>query len=172
MSPVFRNGSLFRQLIVPMLAVGIIGASAIIASAFVLQNSVKALGEMYSASGDRLETLQELDKDIANVRALSLRHLASESAQDMNQIRTDLDSVEQRIKLSLPGISRPDLHARQSRAPGVQQDAKPQRRARKLPVGHRQGHRTQRGVRERVRIQWLTRTENQHLPEHPGSCNP
>jgi len=125
MSPVFRNGSLFRQLIVPMLVVGIIGASAIIISAFVLQNSVKALGEMYSASGDRLESLQELDKDIANVRALSLRHLASESAQDMKQIRADLDSVEQRIKISLPNIFKPDLHVHADpERQGIQQDAK------------------------------------------------
>ena len=125
MFPVFRNSLLFRQLIVPMLAVGIIGASAIIVSAFVLQNSIKALGEMYTASGDRLESLQELDKDIANVRALSLRHLASESAQDMNQIRADLDSVEQRIKLSLPDISRPDLHVHAGpERQGIQQDAK------------------------------------------------
>ena len=47
----FRNCSLFSQLIVPMLLVGVIGASAIIASAFALQHSVKALGDMYSASG-------------------------------------------------------------------------------------------------------------------------
>ena len=79
----FRNCSLFKQLIVPMVVVGIIGAVAIIASAFVLQYSVKALGEMYSASGERLKTLQDIDKGIANVRALSLKHLASESAQDM-----------------------------------------------------------------------------------------
>ncbi len=101
----FRNCSLFKQLIVPMVVVGIFGAVAIIASAFVLQNSVKALGEMYSASGERLKTLQDIDKGIANVRALSLKHLASESAQDMRQIKTDLVSIEQRIKSYLPTIS-------------------------------------------------------------------
>ncbi|MDP1925425.1 MAG: MCP four helix bundle domain-containing protein, partial [Thiobacillus sp.] len=89
---------MFSQLIVPMLLVGVIGASAIIASAFALQHSVKALGDMYSASGERLKTLQDIDKGIANVRALSLKHLASESARDMQQIRTDLVSIEQRIK--------------------------------------------------------------------------
>ena len=101
----FRNCSLFSQLIVPMLLVGVIGASAIIASAFALQHSVKALGDMYSASGERLTTLQDIDKGIANVRALSLKHLASESARDMQQIRTDLASIEQRIKSYLATIS-------------------------------------------------------------------
>ena len=109
-----RNRSLFSQLIAPMVLVGVIGASAIIASAFALQNSVEALGQMYSASGERLKTLQDIDKDIANVRALSLQHLASESAQNMIQIRTDLDSVEQRIKTNLPAISEHDVHEHQA----------------------------------------------------------
>ncbi|HWR77343.1 MAG TPA: EAL domain-containing protein [Thiobacillus sp.] len=109
-----RNRSLFNQLIAPMVVVGIIGVGAIIASAFALQHSVKALGEMYSASGERLKTLQDIDKGIANVRALSLKHLASESAQDMIRIRTDLDSVEQRIKLNLPAISDHDVYAHQA----------------------------------------------------------
>ena len=57
----FRNCSLFKHLIVPMVLVGIIGASAIVVSAIALQHSVRALGEMYSASGERLEVLQDLD---------------------------------------------------------------------------------------------------------------
>jgi diguanylate cyclase (GGDEF)-like protein/PAS domain S-box-containing protein len=114
MFPFIRNRSLFKQLIAPMAVVGMIGVGAILASAFALQNSVEALGEMYSASGERLETLQNLDKGIANVRALSLKHLASESAQTMSQIRTDLDSVEQRIKNNLPAISSHDANRRRA----------------------------------------------------------
>ncbi|MBZ0068438.1 MAG: MCP four helix bundle domain-containing protein, partial [Thiobacillus sp.] len=106
----FRNCSLFKQLIVPMIVVGIIGASAIIASYFALQNSVRALGAMYTASGERLKTLQGIDKNIANVRALSLKHLASESAEDMNQVSADLDAVEHRIRTSLPIISKADMY--------------------------------------------------------------
>ncbi|MGB9130600.1 MAG: EAL domain-containing protein [Thiobacillus sp.] len=110
----FRNRSLFKQLIAPMVVVGVIGAGAIIASAFALQHSVKALGEMYTASSERLTTLQDIDKDIANVRALSLKHLASENAQNMSQIRTDLDDLTQRIKSNLPAISRQDVSERQA----------------------------------------------------------
>jgi diguanylate cyclase (GGDEF)-like protein/PAS domain S-box-containing protein len=45
------------------------------------------------------------------VRALSLKHLASESAQNMNQIKTDLDSIRQQI--ILPAIARIDIPGRQ-----------------------------------------------------------
>jgi len=110
----FRNCSLFKQLILPMIMVGIIGASAIVASAFKLQHSIDELSVMYTASGKRLDTLQTIDKGIANVRALSLRHLASESAQDMKQIRTELDSVAQQIKTALPAIAGYDMPARQA----------------------------------------------------------
>ena len=106
----FRNCSLFKQLIIPMIAVGIVGASAIVIAALMLQRSVDALGEMYSASGERLRTLQHIDKDIANVRALSLQHLASESAPRMAQLRADLNAVTQRIAASLPAVSAWHLH--------------------------------------------------------------
>ena len=105
----FRNCSLFKQLVVPMFAVGIIGASAVAVSAIALQHSVRAMGEMYSASGERLEVLQDLEKDIATVRALSFRHLASESAQDMSRISSDLDGLTQQIERNLPSISRTEL---------------------------------------------------------------
>ncbi|HSJ81749.1 MAG TPA: PAS domain S-box protein, partial [Thiobacillus sp.] len=107
-----KNRSLFNQLIVPMAMVGVIGAVAVIVSAFALQNSVEALGEMYSASGERLKTLQGIDIGIANVRALSLQHLASESAQNMVQIKSDLDSVKQQIEHTLPAISRLEMSGR------------------------------------------------------------
>jgi len=100
----YRNCSLFKQLLLPIIVVGVIGGSITIASAFVLQNTVKALGEIYTASGDRLKSLQNIDKEIANVRALSLRHLASENAKNMEQIRIDLDSIKQQIKTYLPTI--------------------------------------------------------------------
>jgi len=108
----FRNCSLFKQLILPMIIVGVIGASAIGASAVMLQHSIDELSVMYTASGKRLDTLQAIDKGIANIRALSLRHLASESAQDMKQIRIELDSVEQQIKTALPAIAVYDIPAR------------------------------------------------------------
>ncbi|MHB1187243.1 EAL domain-containing protein [Thiobacillus sp.] len=158
----FRNRSLFNQLIVPMVMVGVIGAGAIIASTFALQNSVKALGEMYSASGERLKTLQDIDIDIANVRALSLKHLASENAQNMNQIKIDLDGIKQQIKRILSAISRLDMSGRQE----ARQEADILSKVLANYLG---------GIDEAVRlstefekesaIESLTRTENQHLTD-------
>lgn len=102
-----RNCSLFSQLIVPMMVVGLIGAGAIGVSAFMVQGSVTALGQMYAASGDRLKTLQDIDKGVANVRALSLRHLASESAQGMAQIQTDLQAAQLQVQGRLPSLAAP-----------------------------------------------------------------
>ncbi len=93
----FRNCSLFQQLIMPLLVVGIVGVTAVIISAIVLQNSVAALGGMYEAGGQRLKVLQEIDKEISNYRALSLKHLASESAVVMTKIDADLNAAKRRI---------------------------------------------------------------------------
>lgn len=109
-----RNCSLFSQLIVPMIVVGIIGAGAIVASAFMVQNSVAALGEMYTASGERLKILQDIDKGITTVRALSLRHLASESAQGMDRIRGDLEGVRRQVEAYLPTLAEPDVLGHQA----------------------------------------------------------
>lgn len=116
-----KNYSLFHQLITPMVVVVVvvIGASTIIASAFVLQASLKVVGATYSISGERLKALQDLDKDIANVHALSLKHLTSESAQSMRQIRADLTRIEQQIHGNFPSIS---MHSRPERQTS-QQDA-------------------------------------------------
>ena len=103
-----RKCSLFNQLIVPLIAVGATGA--IVASAYALQDSVKALGDMYAASGERLAALQDVDKAIANVRAMSLRHLASESADEMSRVEEELAPVTARLRGYLPTITAHDLH--------------------------------------------------------------
>jgi diguanylate cyclase (GGDEF)-like protein/PAS domain S-box-containing protein len=104
MFPYLRNCSLFQQLIMPMIVVGVIGITAILVSAFVLEDSVEALGNLYAAGNERLKVLQEVDKDIANVRALGLKHLASESAPDMGQIADDLAAIKQKHQHHLPAI--------------------------------------------------------------------
>jgi len=99
-----KNCSLFQQLIMPMVVVGIIGVGAIAVSAFVLEDSVAALGDLYAAGNERLKVLQEVDKDIANVRALSLKHLASESAQGMTRISEELAAIKRKHAANLPAI--------------------------------------------------------------------
>jgi diguanylate cyclase (GGDEF)-like protein/PAS domain S-box-containing protein len=106
MPRLFRNCSLFQQLTIPMVVVGIIGIGAIVVSAFAMQRSVEAIDKMYQTGGERIETLQNIEKAIAEIRALSLKHLASENAQAMTQIRADLGLTVQRIKADIPNIAR------------------------------------------------------------------
>jgi len=105
-----KNCSLFQQLIIPMIVVGIVGINAIVVSALVLDDSVRALGELYSTGDERLKALQATDKDIANFRALSLKHLASESAQDMAAIDRELAAIKAQGGEHLPALSE-DSHA-------------------------------------------------------------
>ncbi len=105
----FKSFSLFNQLIAPIVVVGVVGAVAVLASAAALQASVQALSEMSFASGERLKALQDIDKDIANVRALSLKHLTSESAASMAQVKADLDTVAGRLTRNLPKVVKHDL---------------------------------------------------------------
>ena len=156
----FRNCSLFKQLIIPMVVVGIISVGAIVVSALALQNSVKALGEMYSVGAERLKTLQDIDKGITNLRALSLRHLASESAQDMSQIQADLGGIEQQFKSYLSTISEHHMHARQ----GANQHAAILSKS--IPAylaGIADAVRLSTEFEKEAAFEVLTRAESQHL---------
>jgi diguanylate cyclase (GGDEF)-like protein/PAS domain S-box-containing protein len=101
----FRNCSLFRQLIVPMVVVGTIGVGALIASALVLHDSVVAVGASSSLGSELLRRLQEIDKAIANARILGLKHLASESAEAMGRIGEELAAQKGLLATDLlPGL--------------------------------------------------------------------
>ena len=117
-----KNCSLFQQLIIPMIAVGILGVSAIVVSAIVLQDSVNALGELYATGNERLKALQEVDKDIANFRALSLKHLASESAQAMGTLSVELGAIKRKNSEKLPALFA-DPHAEGRAAAAALRDA-------------------------------------------------
>ncbi|MFZ5484716.1 MAG: EAL domain-containing protein [Pseudomonadota bacterium] len=93
-----KQCSLFQQLIIPMLVVGIVGSLAIIVSALQLRDSMNALSTLYTTGGERLSNLQAIDKAIADYRALSLKHLASERAQGMTAIVEELARIKARIE--------------------------------------------------------------------------
>ncbi len=114
MPALFRNCSLFKQLIVPMLVVGAIGIGALIASALVLQGSVVAVGESSSLGSELLRRLQEADKTIANVRVLSFKHLATESAEAMDRTGQALADQKRALATELAGLG--DLCAEQAPA--------------------------------------------------------
>mgnify|MGYP001024941231 CR=1 FL=1 len=102
MSVFLKNCSLFKQIIFPMLLVGVIGVTAIVISAFVLEHSVKTLSDLHEAGNLRLKTLQKIDKDVTDIRALSLKHLTSESARDMAAIDQQITAIMQGYDAGLP----------------------------------------------------------------------
>ena len=160
----FRNCSLFNQLIIPMITVGMIGASAIIASAFALNHSVKELSALDSASGERLRTLQDIDKGIANIRALSLKHLANESAQDMKQIGANLAQTERQLKSYLPALGHLNAHEqdtghRAQQQPGVTLD----QAIGAYLAGIDEALALSSEFEKEAAFEVLTRLENQHL---------
>jgi len=97
----FRDSSLLKQLLLPMIFVGILGIGAVILSAVALKDSVVSLERLYSASGERLKSLQEIDRDIAVLRAMSLRHQANESSAMMGKIATDMRATRREIESSI-----------------------------------------------------------------------
>jgi len=97
-----------------MIIVGIVGVNAIVISAVILGDSVSALGEMYDTGGERIKTLQELDKGIAHFRTLCLKHMNSENAQDMDTLNTELKQIKRNIETMLPSLYSNKVHLRQN----------------------------------------------------------
>lgn len=81
-----------------MLVIGAIGICSVIYFAFVLKDSVATLGELYTEGEKKQLILEEISTSIANFRAVSLRHLASESAMTMNFLNTELEQVKQNLQ--------------------------------------------------------------------------
>ncbi len=97
----YKNLTLFQQLLVPMVILGVFAVGAIISSAFILERSVAELGDMYVASSERLKILQGLERDLAVHRALTLRHQASEGADAMRTLADELGQSRSRIEAYL-----------------------------------------------------------------------
>jgi signal transduction histidine kinase len=84
-----------------MMIIGVVGVVATVYSAVVLEDSVAALSELYTAGDETLRTLEKLDKSISTFRAQSLTHLASESATDMGSISAELKRLRHEIEVQL-----------------------------------------------------------------------
>lgn len=87
-----------------MVMVGLVGVGAIILSAFKLEDSVNALGHMHSVGGERLKSLQEMDKTLANIRTLGLKHLSSESAKEMRSIESEWADLRQTVNMQYEAL--------------------------------------------------------------------
>ena len=88
-----------------MLIVGTVGAFATIYSAFVLEDSVSALGDLYIDGDEKLRVIEELETSLAYYRALSLRHIASEESYTMSEFNIELDYTQEKIQHNLALIS-------------------------------------------------------------------
>jgi diguanylate cyclase (GGDEF)-like protein/PAS domain S-box-containing protein len=100
-----QDRPLSQQLIAPMLLVGGICLLAAVYSAFMLQDSVGELGRVYSSSDRRLQVIDNIESGVTSTRSLSLRHLASESYQAMQEIHAELDAVARSLHQNLDEVS-------------------------------------------------------------------
>ncbi|MCK4704295.1 MAG: MCP four helix bundle domain-containing protein, partial [Gammaproteobacteria bacterium] len=100
-----KNCSLYHQLIIPILIVGIIGVCATVYSAFILEDSVSALGDLYTKGDKKLRIIEEIETDLAYYRALSLKHIASEDSLTMAETHVEIDYIYDNINNNLALIS-------------------------------------------------------------------
>lgn len=101
----WRNRPLSHQLIAPMLLVGGVCLFAAVYSAFMLQASVRELSEVYASTDRRLQVIEGIESDINAVRALSLRHLASEQYAAMKSIQVELTAVIHSLNAGITKVS-------------------------------------------------------------------
>jgi len=96
-----------------MLAIGIIGVFATVYSAFVLDDSVSALGNLYESGDEKIRAIEEIETSLAYYRSLSLRHIASENSWSMADINVGLIHTKVKIHndLNLIATTYTDTHS-------------------------------------------------------------
>ncbi|MEW6647917.1 MAG: EAL domain-containing protein [Pseudomonadota bacterium] len=100
-----QNRPLSQQLIAPMLLVGGICLLAAVYSAFMLQASVRELGAVYASTDRRLQVIEIIESNVTSIRALGLRHLATEQYKAMQLIHSELTSVAQALNRDIAEVS-------------------------------------------------------------------
>ena len=100
-----KNFTLFQQFIVPMLVVGMVALSATIYSALILEESVKALAQLQVDGDERLRVIEDIETSIAYFRALSLRHMASESSASMIELNAELEQTKESLQVFFDRIT-------------------------------------------------------------------
>lgn len=97
-----RNCSLYRQLIIPMLFIGLVSLLGTVYFSYNLNDSVAAIDTVYVEDDNRLRKLEKIEKQISHYRALTLRHLTEESYSVMEKIGQELEQSRRIIIDSLP----------------------------------------------------------------------
>ena len=96
-----KNLSLFKQLILPMLTVGLLAFAAAFYAAVILEDSISALNHMHKEGSKKVNALESIDDSISHYRALMLRHLASENASSMSILADTLEETKNTVELTL-----------------------------------------------------------------------
>jgi diguanylate cyclase (GGDEF)-like protein/PAS domain S-box-containing protein len=96
-----KNRPLRQQVIVPMLIVGCICFGVMIYSVYRLQSSIVQLGEIYVSSDMQLRVIENIETGVSTIRALGLKHLASEKFSNMQRIRAEFESARTRLQQQL-----------------------------------------------------------------------
>jgi diguanylate cyclase (GGDEF)-like protein/PAS domain S-box-containing protein len=102
-----RNCSLYRQLIIPMFGIGLLSLLGTVYFSNILKQSVAALDTVYVDGDIRLRNLEQIEKQVTFYRALSLRHLTTESFSSMEEIDRQLQQTRREILDALPGARTP-----------------------------------------------------------------
>jgi len=97
--------SIYRQLVIPILIIGVAGVSAVLYSAFALEDSVVALETMHKQGGKIIAAIEHIEASVIQFRALSLQHLANESSTSMSNIEAELVKSRRDISNNLTYIS-------------------------------------------------------------------
>ncbi len=99
-----KNNSLYHQFIVPITVVGLVCLSAVVFSAYKLQEAVRDLEQVYDSSGVKLRTIEEVETSVTRLRALSLRHMASESFTSMSRVEQELREAIRKLDEQLGNL--------------------------------------------------------------------
>jgi len=96
-----KNQSLYKQLILPMLTIGLLAFAAAMYSAMILEDSISALDYMHNEGSKKVSALEDIDNSAMLYRTLMLKHLASEKATSMSMIEDKLEATSLTIELTL-----------------------------------------------------------------------
>ena len=111
---------LYKQLIIPMLIVGFVGMFATIYSAFILQDSVSALGDLYVEGDKKLKVIEDIEISLEHYRMMCIRHIASEASYAMSEINIELGLIKNKIDNNFIHITNDSTDSRDASIENVQ----------------------------------------------------
>ena len=101
MDRLLKNLSLYKQLILPMLIVGVLAFVAVFYAAVILEDSISALDHMHKQGGNKVTLLESSEDSVTQYRALMFKHLASENASAMSALEKKMEETEAAVNLTI-----------------------------------------------------------------------